>query len=120
MSGRLTTHVLDVSRGKPAEGMRVQLWRLDDGEASVLVAESLTNCDGRLDRPLLEQQTMEAGTYQLLFFAGDYFARCRHEAEPPAPFLDIVPVRFTISNPHEHYHVPLLAAPGGYSTYRGS
>ncbi|MBB6675452.1 hydroxyisourate hydrolase [Cohnella nanjingensis] len=117
MSGRLTTHVLDTSMGKPAAGMRVQLWRLEtsaDG-AKTLLRETFTNEDGRLDAPLLEGETFAAGTYELTFGVGDYYRGLAH-----AVFLEGVPVRFQVSDPESHYHVPLLVAPGGYSTYRGS
>ena len=104
----LTTHVLDVARGRPAAGVAIELER--DGE---LIARAVTNADGRTDAPLLER--LEAGVYELRFAVGDYFGRA---GEPP--FLDVVPVRFGVSDPGSHHHVPLLVAPGGYSTYRGS
>ena len=104
----LTTHVLDVSRGRPAAGVAITLAR--DGE---VLATAVTNADGRTDGPLLER--LEAGFYELRFAVGDYFGS---DADPP--FLDVVPVRFGVSDPEAHHHVPLLVAPGGYSTYRGS
>ena len=104
----LTTHVLDVARGRPAEGVAIELARGDE-----LLATAVTNADGRTDAPLLDR--LEAGTYELRFAVGDYFAA---GGEPP--FLDVVPVRFGVSDPEAHHHVPLLVAPGGYSTYRGS
>jgi 5-hydroxyisourate hydrolase len=102
----LTTHVLDVARGRPAAGVEIELLR--GGE---VVASAVTNADGRTDAPLLE--TLEAGEYELRFAVGDYFGG-------DARFLDVVPVRFGVSDPDAHHHVPLLVAPGGYSTYRGS
>jgi 5-hydroxyisourate hydrolase len=102
----LTTHVLDVARGRPAAGVAIELLR--DGE---VVTSAITNADGRTDGPLLE--SLEAGEYELRFAVGDYFG-----AEER--FLDVVPVRFGVSDPGSHHHVPLLVAPGGYSTYRGS
>ena len=102
----LTTHVLDVSRGRPAEGVAIELER--GGE---VVATAVTNADGRTDAPLLEE--LEAGEYELRFAVGDYFGG-------EGRFLDVVPVRFGVSDPDAHHHVPLLVAPGGYSTYRGS
>ncbi|AIQ51219.1 hydroxyisourate hydrolase [Paenibacillus sp. FSL R7-0331] len=127
MSGRLTTHVLDLVRGVPAAGMTLQLRKLDGG-AGELLREAVTNSDGRLDAPLLAGGELEAGSYELLFWAGDYFRRAAQAAdgaggtaaEPDEFFLEQIPIRFTITNPAEHYHVPLLVAPGGYSTYRGS
>ncbi|MBT2289739.1 hydroxyisourate hydrolase [Paenibacillus albidus] len=118
MSGRLTTHVLDLSQGTPAAGVAVQLRRLKEGAAELL-CEAVTNRDGRLDTPLLEGAEMEAGSYELLFMAGDYF-RKRATGEPVSCFFEHIPIRFNIGSPAEHYHVPLLMAPGGYSTYRGS
>ena len=122
MSGRLTTHVLDLSRGIPACGMALQLWRFD-GEAGHLLSEAVTNGDGRLDAPLLEGPEMEPGSYELLFMVGDYFRKNPSEAQAGASdtfFLEQIPIRFNIGSSEDHYHVPLLVAPGGYSTYRGS
>jgi 5-hydroxyisourate hydrolase len=102
----LTTHVLDISRGRPAAGVAIELLR--GGE---VVATAVTNADGRTDGPLLE--TLQAGEYELRFAVGDYFGGASR-------FLDVVPVRFGVSEPESHHHVPLLVAPGGYSTYRGS
>ena len=114
MAGRLTTHVLDVAAGRPAAGLVIQLWRLDGAPQELRVVT--TNADGRLDGALLEGPDLAAGTYELRFHAGDYL---KGRSGDPA-FLDVVPVRFTIAAPDEHYHVPLLLAPYGYSTYRGS
>jgi hydroxyisourate hydrolase len=112
----LTTHVLDVARGRPAAGVAITLVRLGaDGEEAL--ASTITNADGRTDAPLLD--ALRAATYELRFAVGDYFAAGGHEVADP-PFLDIVPVRFTISDPETHHHVPLLVAPWAYSTYRGS
>ena len=100
----LTTHVLDISRGRPAAGVAIDLLR--DGE---LIATGVTGADGRA-APL---DDLEAGVYELRFAVGEYFG-----GEPG--FLDVVPVRFRVTDPGSHHHVPLLVAPGGYSTYRGS
>ena len=108
--------MLDTAAGRAAAGVRVVLWRLDDGKASV--AEGRTNADGRLDRPLLEGAAFAPGTYQLDFHVGDYF-RASGVALAEPPFLDVIPIRFGIAE-RAHYHVPLLVAPYGYSTYRGS
>jgi 5-hydroxyisourate hydrolase len=104
----LTTHVLDIASGRPAAGVAIELAR--DGE---VIATAVTNADGRTDGPLLER--LEAGVYELRFAVGDYFA-----AAGDPPFLDVVPVRFGVSDPASHHHVPLLVAPWAYSTYRGS
>lgn len=128
MSGRLTTHVLDLSRGIPAAGMLLQLWRFG-GAMPELLQQAFTNSDGRLDAPLLAGEEMLPGSYELLFMAGDYFRSNpgaagadgrKPAAEAGRLFLDIIPIRFNILDPEDHYHVPLLVAPGGYSTYRGS
>jgi 5-hydroxyisourate hydrolase len=111
--GRLTTHVLDTAAGKPAAGVRVVLRR--DG---AVLAEDITNRDGRLDRPLLEGDAFQPGAYDLEFHVGDYF-RARGAALADPPFLDVIPLRFSVSE-DAHYHVPLLVSPYGYSTYRGS
>jgi 5-hydroxyisourate hydrolase len=114
--GRLTTHVLDTACGKPAAGLTVELYRI--GEPSERLAVAATNADGRLDSPLLEGADLTQGVYELRFHAGDYLRRTTGLAEPL--FLDVVPVRFGIAAPGEHYHVPLLLSPYGYATYRGS
>lgn len=116
--GRLTTHVLDTSAGRPAVAVAVKLLRLDDGPQRVL-ALAVTNADGRCDAPLLEGDAFAPGVYELLFHVGDYF-RARGTALPEPAFLDVVAVRFGISSADEHCHVPLLVSPYGYSTYRGS
>jgi 5-hydroxyisourate hydrolase len=111
--GRLTTHVLDTSAGRPAAGVRVVLRR--DG---AMVTQGETNADGRMDQPLLEGAAFKLGAYDLTFHVGDYF-RARGVALADPPFLDVIPIRFTIAE-DAHYHVPLLVSPYGYSTYRGS
>ncbi len=116
--GRLTTHVLDTSTGRPAGGVRVELYRLDGGAREPL-AEVTTNDDGRCDRPLLQGDGFRTGEYELLFHAGDYFQSIG-VALPEPRFLDIVPVRFGLAEADGNYHVPLLISPFGYSTYRGS
>src|SRR6476661_1232770 len=114
--GRITTHVLDTAAGKPAAGLKVTLSRLD-GKPEVL-AETLTNADGRCDKPLLEGTAFAAGTYEIVFHVGDYFRRTGVKLPDP-PFLDAVPLRFGVAE-DAHYHVPLLVSPFAYSTYRGS
>lgn len=116
--GRLTTHVLDLSSGTPGRGIRVELTRLEVAGRSV-VTSALTNADGRCDQPLLEGDGFRPGSYELAFSVGEYFAG-RGVALPEPPFLDVVVVRFGISSVAQHYHVPLLVSPFGYSTYRGS
>jgi len=118
-TGRLTTHVLCTATGRPADGMPVALYRLDSDGGRTLLGRFITNPDGRLDAPALAGADLEAGTYELVFEAGVYFARAGVATDAPA-FLDRVPVRFSIANPERHYHVPLLVSPWAYSTYRGS
>lgn len=115
--GRLTTHVLDTARGQPGAGIAVSVFRLDGGRRELV--RTVTNQDGRCDRPLLEGAALEAGRYEIVFGAGDYF-RAHGEALPEPLFIDEVVLRFGIAAPEQHYHVPLLVSPWSYSTYRGS
>lgn len=117
MVGSLTTHVLDTATGVPAAGVAIELYRLDPDRR--LLVRLSTNGDGRTDRPLLEGPDLQRGRYELLFRLGDYF-RTMGIRLPEPPFLDEVTVRFGIATPDRHYHVPLLASPWSYSTYRGS
>lgn len=115
--GRLTTHVLDLALGRPAAGIAIELWTVD--ETPALLASVVTNADGRVDAPLLEFATMRPGTYELRFAAGAYFRTVGTALAQPS-FLDVIPIRFGISDASAHLHVPLLLSPYGYSTYRGS
>jgi 5-hydroxyisourate hydrolase len=117
MAGRITTHVLDISQGKPAAGMRVQLWKREVQTSPILIKEDVVNSDGRLDVPLLADEYLTIGIYELVFEAGSYF---RDSCGLDSTFLDVIPIRFQVLDAQSHYHVPLLVAPGGYSTYRGS
>jgi 5-hydroxyisourate hydrolase len=112
--GQLTTHVLDTALGRPAAGMRIDLYRL--GETAERVAVATTNADGRVDEPLLEGAALTDGVFELRFHAGAYLRA--HAVEPS--FLDVIPIRFTVDAAQTHYHVPLLLSPFGYTTYRGS
>ena len=116
--GKLTTHVLDTARGRPAGGMRVQLDRVETGGGRERLAEVTLNGDGRAPGPLLEGDALVAGTYRLLFHVGDYFAET--DNADARRFLDRVPILFVVDDPAAHYHVPLLVSPWAYSTYRGS
>ena len=116
--GRLSTHVLDTARGKPAQGIRITLYRIS-GQSHRKIAEAVTNHDGRTDTPLLTGDAMAEGSYELVFAAGDYL-RASGQAGDGVLFLDEIPIRFGIPNASAHYHVPLLLSPFGYSTYRGS
>ena len=120
MPGRLTTHVLDIVHGRPAAGMAIELCRVSpDGEQRERLSVVRTNAQGRTDAPLLAGDALLAGTYELVFAVGDYFAAVGR-ANAEIPFLDSVPLRFGIADPDANYHVPLLVSPWAYSTYRGS
>ena len=116
--GRLSTHVLDTARGKPAAGMAIRLYSCRD-EERLLLKSAVTNYDGRTDEPLLGDNHLAAGIYELVFSAGDYY-RAQHEELGTPAFLEKVVVRFGVSDTSCNYHVPLLLSPYGYSTYRGS
>ncbi|MEJ6007359.1 hydroxyisourate hydrolase [Paucibacter sp. AS339] len=118
--GWLSTHVLDTMHGRPAAGMVLRLYRLQ-ADGSALELKSLTlNDDGRSGAPLLEGESLQVGRYRLVFELGDYFRRQPGVSLPEPPFLDQVPLDFGIADAAAHYHVPLLASPWSYSTYRGS
>ncbi|MBT8090674.1 MAG: hydroxyisourate hydrolase [Gammaproteobacteria bacterium] len=114
--GRLTTHILDTTHGSPAAGVSIRLFALSDGRK--LLASSISNSDGRTEKPLLTGEAMQTGCYELEFDIGRYFASRAVPVDEP-PFLDTVVIRFSI-RADENYHVPLLASPWSYSTYRGS
>jgi 5-hydroxyisourate hydrolase len=116
--GYLTTHVLDTALGVPAAGLAIELFRLGDGSRD-LVVRMVTNDDGRTDTPILPKADFATGTYELVFHAGAYLDSTGVAAETPR-FLNEIPIRFGISDPGAHYHVPLLLSPFGFSTYRGS
>ena len=118
--GKLTTHVLDTALGRPAAGLTIELWRMD--EPPQHLKSIVTNVDGRADKPLLEGEALTTGVFELRFRAGDYL-RQQHPTllGPTEPlFLDIIPIRFGIADAKQHFHVPLLLQPFGYATYRGS
>jgi 5-hydroxyisourate hydrolase len=114
---KLSTHVLDTAAGRPAAGMRVQLFWVEP-HSEVLIRAAATNADGRTDGPMVEAPRFSAGTYKLVFHVGDYFAESGHV--DARKFLDVIPVVFTVDNAERDYHVPLLVSPWAYSTYRGS
>jgi 2-oxo-4-hydroxy-4-carboxy-5-ureidoimidazoline decarboxylase len=117
--GRLTTHVLDTHGGHPAQGVAVELHELSSSGAGRLVTAAISNADGRTDAPLISGRPLPIGSYELRFAVGDYFARGGIALADP-PFLDVVPLRFSIAEPEGHYHVPLIVTPWSYATYRGS
>ena len=138
----LTTHILDTASGKPARGVKIQLYKLfaqnvtenqnngtintprgmDEKTQSVvkkLLVETKSNQDGRTEKPLLDEKAMEQGQYGLHFFTAAYFVNQGAKLDNP-PFLDEIIIRFSIADKTAHYHVPLLVSPWSYSTYRGS
>jgi len=115
----LSTHVLDTVRGGPAEGVAIELFELTGDGARKTLKRILTNSDGRTDAPLIAAAEARVGTFELVFHVGDYFRRHNVKTAEP-PFLDQIPIRFSVADPRAHYHVPLLASPWSYSTYRGS
>lgn len=118
VNGRLSTHVLDTHAGRPAVGIAIELYEFA-GERAHRIATATTNADGRTDAPLIGGRPLPIGRYELRFAVGDHF-RSRGIEQGDPPFLDIVPLRFSIAEPEGHYHVPLLCTPWSYSTYRGS
>lgn len=120
LNGRLSTHVLDTFSGRPAPGVAITLLELAaDGDHRV-VASAVTNADGRTDAPLIADRPIPFGQYELRFEIGAYFAKLGAVKNDGPAFLDIVPIRFGVAEPEGHYHVPLLASPWSYTTYRGS
>ncbi|WDZ97532.1 hydroxyisourate hydrolase [Herbaspirillum sp. WKF16] len=116
--GKLSTHVLDITKGKPGAGVSLALYALENGQRRLL-KNAVTNGDGRCDEPLLAGDALRAGKYELVFCAGDYFAA--QGVELPSPrFVDEVVIAFGIADPAQNYHVPLVVSPWAYSTYRGS
>jgi 5-hydroxyisourate hydrolase len=117
--GKLSTHVLDVTQGKPGAGVRLALYAIDQNNQKILLKQAVTNSDGRCDAPLLQGDEVQAGRYELVFGAGDYFAA--QGVQVPTPrFIDEVVIAFGIADPDQNYHVPLVVSPWSYSTYRGS
>ncbi|MEM0935357.1 MAG: hydroxyisourate hydrolase [Pseudomonadota bacterium] len=114
MAGYLTTHVLDTAKGTPAAGLAITLYRIE-GQTRIEMARMVTNADGRTDAPILPEAAFQIGAYELVFEAGAYLT----DTGRPDSFLGEVPIRFRMSEA-DHYHVPLLLSPFGYSTYRGS
>jgi 2-oxo-4-hydroxy-4-carboxy-5-ureidoimidazoline decarboxylase len=112
-TGHLSTHVLDTARGKPAEGIRIELFR-----EGTLIKEAITNPDGRTEEPLLFAEPLRIGRYELRFHLGDFYADWPDVSDPP--WHDVIPVRFAIAEPEGHYHIPLLLNAWSYTTYRGS
>lgn len=118
--GFLTCHVLDTANGCPADNMRIHLHKINSEGKLELLGEFITNDDGRLTGgPALKGPAFVVGVYQWTFYVAEYFAS-KGSSTAGTPFLDVIPLRFGIDNPDDHYHVPLLASPWSFSTYRGS
>lgn len=117
--GRLSTHVLDTHSGRPAAGVALELVELSELGSARVIARAITNDDGRTDQPLIAGRPVPVGRYELNFATGDYFAARGVPLSDP-PFLDRIPLRFAVSEPEGHLHVPLLVTPWSYATYRGS
>jgi 2-oxo-4-hydroxy-4-carboxy-5-ureidoimidazoline decarboxylase len=118
VNGRLSTHVLDTHAGRPAQGIAVELYEFA-GDRAHRIGTAVTNSDGRTGAPLISGRPLPIGVYELRFAIGDHF-RSRGIEQGDPPFLDIVPLRFSVAEAEGHYHVPLLCTPWSYSTYRGS
>jgi 5-hydroxyisourate hydrolase len=112
--GKITTHVLDTAKGRPAAGLRIEIY-----QGNQLLNSAETNADGRLNAPLLDAADLEIGVYEIRFHAGDYLRKTFEGLTEPL-FLDVIPIKFGIADASQHYHIPLLLSPFGYSTYRGS
>jgi 2-oxo-4-hydroxy-4-carboxy-5-ureidoimidazoline decarboxylase len=119
VNGRLSTHVLDTSLGRPARDVAIELVEVARSGDARLIKRAVTNADGRTDQPLIAERPIPIGSYELRFNIGDYFAR-QGVAVVAGTFFDVVPVRFVVAEPEAEYHVPLLMTPWSYSTYRGS
>ena len=113
---KLTTHCLDTFSGNPAKGIRVDVYEVSSKREKI--NSVILNNNGRAEKPLIEGKNFKEGQYELVFFVGDYFKNMT--SLPKTPFLNEVIIKFGVSNPEEHYHVPLLVSPWSYSTYRGS
>ena len=113
---KLTTHCLDTFSGKPASGIKVDVYSASGKREKINSA--ILNSNGRTDKPLVEGNNFKEGEYEMVFFVGDYFKKITDL--PTTPFLNEIVIKFGVSNPKEHYHVPLLVTPWSYSTYRGS
>lgn len=112
MSG-ISTHVLDITKGQPAQGLRVTLERQSQSADWVLIGDGATDNNGRISQLLRDDQKLDVASYRLLFRTGDYF-------EGRECFYPEVTVQFLVRDPSASYHIPLLLSPYGYTTYRGS
>ena len=114
----LTTHVLNTSNGKPANNLHIELV-FYQGTKKIKLGNFITNKDGRIDQPILSGKNFRIGTYKIIFNVKDYLLQNKL-VDPDYNFYNKIEITFTISNINQHYHIPLLVSPYGYSTYRGS
>ena len=114
----LTTHVLDLTLGKPADGVEISFY-MTQSDRKELIANFVTNSDGRLDKPIFDHSDIRAGCYEMVFHVGKYLM-VKHKMKVADLFFDNISVSFQINDLKQHYHVPLLLSKFGYSTYRGS
>lgn len=119
LMAELTTHILDLTHGKPAGNVKIELYEFTDNMTKRMLKTVITNKDGRLDKPLLTTEELRRAQYELVFYIGAYFRTRAINIKDPH-FLEQIPVRFTITDDKESYHVPLLVSPWGYQIYRGS
>ncbi|MBM0066136.1 hydroxyisourate hydrolase [Alkalicoccobacillus gibsonii] len=115
----VTTHVLDLTRGCPAEGMHVEVYILESKTKKRLISTHQTNVDGRLDQPLLSSEQFIEGEYEIHYATGAYFRHHRLIEEDPH-FSEWIVTRVFLATDQAHYHIPLLVSPWGYQVYRGS
>jgi 5-hydroxyisourate hydrolase len=114
--GQITLHVLDTARGRPAAGLPLSLFRSGSVDRTELGSWH-TNADGRCDTPLLSGHALVTASYEIVFDIGAWRQR---EGSGDPGFYDLISIRFRVTDPAAHYHIPLLLSPYGYSTYRGS
>ena len=114
----LTTHVLDLTLGKPADALEISFYTTHS-DSKELIANFVTNSDGRLNKPIFDQSNIREGWFEMVFHAGKYLV-AKHKMEEADLFFDNISICFQINDLKQHYHVPLLLSKFGYSTYRGS
>jgi 5-hydroxyisourate hydrolase len=119
MKRGLSTHVLDTAAGLPARDVRIELYRLYEEKGAVLASSGITDSDGRVKGALLAGDDLHPGRYEIRFYIGEYFRNASHTWFMPT-IWEVIPVRFAVEEAGGHYHIPLLASPGSYTTYRGS
>jgi 5-hydroxyisourate hydrolase len=117
MAGGISVHAVDVARGRPAQGMQVDIYALEG--VRKMIASGKLAANGALDHPVAQGEGVKAGLFEVIFHVGDYLRATGAPTSTP-PFLDLVPFRFTIADPAQHYHLPFKFTPWGFSLFRGS